>query len=237
MFEQAFVNVKSAPRSAFALSSIVQICVLGILLLLPLLYTQVLPGVQLRSVLAAPPPPLAPAPRVLVKTPTRTSVTRIFNVPALIVSHATTSAAPAPSLAPPELASSAWPAGVPAGVYEGTEVTPGTIAPQPFPPPIKAQSHDPIRVGGGVSEANLIHRVQPVYPQLAKTTHVEGTVEFTATISKQGLIENLELVRGHPLLVNAAREAILQWRYRPTLLNGEPIEVITDIVVKFTLSH
>jgi protein TonB len=92
-------------------------------------------------------------------------------------------------------------------------------------------------VGGGVSEANLIHRVQPEYPPLAKTTHVEGTVEFTATISKQGLIENLQLVRGHPLLVNAAREAILQWRYRPTLLNGEPVEVITDIVVKFTLSH
>jgi protein TonB len=92
-------------------------------------------------------------------------------------------------------------------------------------------------VGGGVSEANLIHRVQPVYPPLAKTTHIEGAVEFTATISKQGLIENLQLVGGHPLLVNAAREAILQWKYRPTLLNGEPVEVITDIVVKFTLSH
>jgi protein TonB len=66
---------------------------------------------------------------------------------------------------------------------------------------------------------------------------VEGTVEFTATINKEGTIENLQLVRGHPLLVNAAREAILQWRYRPTLLNGEPVEVITDIVVKFTLSR
>ena len=92
-------------------------------------------------------------------------------------------------------------------------------------------------MGGGVSEANLIYRVQPVYPPLAKTTHVEGTVEFTAIISKQGTIENLQLLHGHPLLVNAAREAILQWRYRPTLLNGEPVEVITDIVVKFTLSH
>jgi len=83
----------------------------------------------------------------------------------------------------------------------------------------------------------LIYRVQPVYPPLAKTTHVEGTVEFTAIISKQGTIENLQLLRGHPLLVNAARQAVLQWRYRPTLLNGEPVEVITDIVVKFTLSH
>ena len=233
MFEQAFVNVKSAPRSAFALSSIVQICVMGILLLIPLLYTQGLPGVQLRSVLAAPPPPLAPAPRVLVKTPAKTPATRIFNVPALIVSHAVTSTEPAQSLAPPEVASSAWPA----GAYESTSAIPSAIVLQSSPPLIKAQSHDPIRVGGGVSEANLIHRIQPVYPPLAKTTHVEGTVEFTATISKHGLIENLQLVRGHPLLVNAAREAILQWRYRPTLLNGEPVEVITDIVVKFTLNH
>jgi len=83
----------------------------------------------------------------------------------------------------------------------------------------------------------LIYRVQPVYPPLAKTTHVEGTVEFTAIISKQGTIENLQLLRGHPLLVNVARQAVLQWRYRPTLLNGERVEVITDIVVKFTLSH
>jgi len=83
----------------------------------------------------------------------------------------------------------------------------------------------------------LIYRVQPVYPPLAKTTHVEGTVEFTAIISKQGTIENLQLLRGHPLLVNAARQAVLQWRYRPTLLNGEPVEVITDIVVKFTSGH
>jgi protein TonB len=95
----------------------------------------------------------------------------------------------------------------------------------------------PVRIGGGVSEANLTHRVQPLYPPLARTTHVEGTVEFTATISKEGAIENLQLVRGHPLLVNAAREAILQWRYRPTLLNGEPVEVITDIIVKFTLGQ
>jgi protein TonB len=62
-------------------------------------------------------------------------------------------------------------------------------------------------------------------------------VEFTAAISKDGRIEKLQLVRGHPLLVPAARQAVEQWRYRPTLLNGEPVEVITDIVVNFTLSQ
>jgi protein TonB len=62
-------------------------------------------------------------------------------------------------------------------------------------------------------------------------------VEFTATISKEGMIENLRLVSGHPLLVNAARDAILQWKYRPTILNGVPVEVITDIIVNFTLTQ
>jgi protein TonB len=94
----------------------------------------------------------------------------------------------------------------------------------------------PVRVGGSVAEANLMRQVQPTYPPLAKSARVQGTVEFTATISKDGMIENLQLVRGHPLLVNAAKEAVLQWRYRPTLLNGQPVEVVTDIVVNFTLN-
>jgi protein TonB len=85
-------------------------------------------------------------------------------------------------------------------------------------------------------EANLIRKVQPAYPPLAKSARVSGTVEFRATISKDGNIEGLTLVRGHPLLVNAAREAVLQWKYRPTLLNGQPVEVITDITVNFTLN-
>ncbi len=87
-----------------------------------------------------------------------------------------------------------------------------------------------------MSEANLIRKVQPVYPPLARSARVQGTVEFRAIIDKEGNIENLQLVRGHPLLVNAAKQAVLQWKYRPTLLNGQPVEVITDITVHFTLS-
>jgi len=99
----------------------------------------------------------------------------------------------------------------------------------------KAQT-GPVRIGGRVAEANLMRQVQPTYPPLAKSARVQGAVEFTATISKDGRIENLQLIRGHPLLVNAAKDAVLQWRYRPTLLNGRPVEVVTDIVVNFTLS-
>jgi periplasmic protein TonB len=233
MFDQTFVDTnKKAPPYALALSLFVQVLVLGVVLLIPLLYTQVLPGVSLRSVLAAPapttPPPPAPPARALVKTPARSNG-RVFSIPALIFSRATARQSEAP--AAPEVGLSEWPE----GVYEGQGLTTGSAP--PLPPPAKTPPRRAVRIGGGVSEANVIHRVQPLYPPLARTTRVEGTVEFTATISKGGTIENLQLVRGHPLLVNAAREAILQWRYRPTLLNGEPVEVITDIIVKFTLGQ
>src|SRR5207237_8711763 len=116
-------------------------------------------------------------------------------------------------------------------------VTGGGPGPPPPPPPPNKAPAGPQRIGGNVAKANLIRKVQPVYPPLAKSARVQGTVEFTATISKDGNIENLVLVRGHPLLVNAAKEAVLQWKYRPTLLNGQPVEVITDIIVNFKLSQ
>jgi protein TonB len=109
--------------------------------------------------------------------------------------------------------------------------------PPPPPPPAKAKPTGPQRIGGQVAEANLIRKIAPAYPPLAKSARVQGTVKFTATISKEGNIENLQLVSGHPLLVNAAKEAVLQWKYKPTLLNGEPVEVITEIIVNFTLSQ
>ncbi len=93
----------------------------------------------------------------------------------------------------------------------------------------------PVRVGGQVAEANLLSRVEPVYPPLALGARVQGTVEFMATIGPDGRVENLQLVRGHPLLVNAAKTAVLQWTYRPTLLNGNPVTVITNVVVPFQL--
>ena len=114
---------------------------------------------------------------------------------------------------------------------------PGAPPPPPPPPPAKKAPAGPVRVGGQVAEANLIRRVQPLYPPLAKSARVSGTVEFSAVISKEGNIENLQLVRGHPLLVNAAREAVLQWKYKPTMLNGQAVEVVTSIIVNFTLSQ
>jgi TonB family protein len=112
-------------------------------------------------------------------------------------------------------------------------------APPPPPPPPKLgafSGNGPVRVGGGVAEANLIKRVPPAYPPVAKAARVQGSVEFTAIIDKNGHVREVQLVRGHPLLVNAAKEAVLQWEYRPTMLNGKLVEVITSIVINFTLS-
>ena len=111
-------------------------------------------------------------------------------------------------------------------------------APPPPPPPDKPKAPTgPVRVGGRVEEANLLKKVMPVYPPLAKSARVQGTVEFTAIIGKDGSIRELKLLRGHPLLVRAAQEAVQQWKYKPTMLNGEAVDVITDVVVNFTLSQ
>ena len=86
------------------------------------------------------------------------------------------------------------------------------------------------------AEGNLIFRVQPVYPPLARQARIQGSVELRAIISKTGTIENLVVVSGHPMLVKSALEAVKQWRYRPYLLNNDPIEVETDVTVNFVLS-
>lgn len=85
-------------------------------------------------------------------------------------------------------------------------------------------------------EANLVHRVQPAYPPLARVARIQGAVVLQAIISKSGAIENLQVLNGHPMLVRSAMDAVRQWRYRPYLLNGEPVEVETQITVNFVLS-
>jgi protein TonB len=86
-------------------------------------------------------------------------------------------------------------------------------------------------------EGSLIRRVQPVYPPLARSARVQGSVVLAAVISKNGTIDNLTLISGHPMLVPAALQAVSQWRYRPYILNGEAIEVDTQITVNFILGQ
>jgi periplasmic protein TonB len=88
-----------------------------------------------------------------------------------------------------------------------------------------------------VQTAKLIKQPKPVYPTLAKSARIQGVVKLHALISKEGIIENLTVISGHPLLVPAALEAVKQWVYQPTLLNGDPVGVDTEIDVNFTLSQ
>jgi periplasmic protein TonB len=101
------------------------------------------------------------------------------------------------------------------------------------PPPTTAR----VFRKSSILEGRLVRRVQPVYPQLARSARVQGPVVIFAVISKDGSIENLRVVSGHPLLAQAAKEAVNQWRYRPYILNGEPIEVETQITVNFVLGN
>jgi TonB family protein len=114
--------------------------------------------------------------------------------------------------------------------------------PYAFTGPPAAASADPsapqrIRVGGNVQAENIVTKVTPLYPPEAKQARVQGTVRFNATIDKEGHVANLELISGHPLLVPSAVDAVKQWIYRPTLLNGNPVEVMTQIDINYTLTQ
>jgi protein TonB len=132
----------------------------------------------------------------------------------------------------------------PAALPPGTVSLPGTAAISvtanipAIPPPPGKETLAPqrISVGGNLEAANLIRKVTPVYPPLAQKARVQGMVRFTAIISKDGTVQNLQLVSGHPLLVQAANDAVKRWLYRPTLLNGEAVEVVTQIDVNFSIN-
>ena len=104
----------------------------------------------------------------------------------------------------------------------------------PIPMPRPAPVTHPIRISS-MLEGNLIRRVQPVYPPLARAARIQGAVVLVAIISKVGTIENLRVASGHPMLVPAAIDAVSQWRYRPYILNDEAVEVETQITVNFML--
>ena len=128
--------------------------------------------------------------------------------------------------------------GVPPGEGIDGGLTPPTARPQPIPPQIHTvTTNKPRKVSEPVQAAMLIHRVEPLYPQLAVQLRREGRVELHAFISTDGSIQSLEVISGDPLLIRSALEAVREWRYRPTILNGQPVEVDTHITVIYTLSH
>ena len=139
--------------------------------------------------------------------------------------------------APPDLGAGGVPGGVPGGIPGGSAggVIGGIISSTHVAVP-KVATPQRVRVSSGVSTGLLIRKVTPNYPQLAKQARIQGQVVLQAEISKDGTIQNLQLISGHPMLAPAAIEAVKQWRYKPYLLNGEPVAVETQVIVNFSLS-
>ena len=245
MFEQTFVQTGKTNKGWTVLvSTLIQLVLIGVFVILPMIYFDVLPAATLQSVFVAPPPPPPPppppaqTPKVVVHVIPRQFDAGRLMAPKTIprdIAMIKEDELPPPSAAVGVVGGVAGGmAGGPiGGVLSGIIGSVPTAAPPPPPPPKAAMTR--IRVGGNVQAANLIRQVKPIYPALAKQARIQGTVELSAIIGKDGKVQDLKLVRGHPLLVPAALQAVRDWEYRPTLLNGEPVEVATTIDVNFTL--
>jgi protein TonB len=223
------------------LSTLLQVGLLSILILLPLIYTEALPKAMLTTLLVAPPPPPPPPPPPAA-TPVKVvkPAARLIQAGKLMAPRAIPKevAIIKEQELPPEVSPGSAIGGVPGGVPGGQAggVLGGIIGGTGSMPPPPREAPKRIRVGGQVQAAQLVNKVQPLYPALAKQARIQGTVRLQAVIAKNGSVEELQVLSGHPLLVQAALDAVKQWRYRPTLLNGEPVEVVTTIDVVFTLS-
>jgi protein TonB len=242
MFADSLLDSPWADRSRRGWTTLVSFAVqavaVGGLLLLPLLYTQGLPQFQLISALIAPTPPPAPAPgpaRNAHQTASNLSSDGKMIAPLSVPKEVVIVDEPT---APPPVD----PGGlrVPGGTSDTTAPNSvlNSIGSGPnvvVPPPPPALSAHPPRVSR-MMEGNLIYRVQPQYPSLARQAGVQGIVVLRAVITREGKIANLQVMSGHPLLVQSAMNAVLQWRYRPYYLNNEPVEVETQVTVNFTLS-
>jgi len=222
------------------LSFVLQVVLVGILVLIPLLFTEALPKTQLMTFLVAPPPPPPPppppaaAPVKIVKQVQTDIVNGQLRTPTKIpekVQMIKEDEAPPPSMSMAGVVGGV-PGGVPGGSMGG--VIGGIISSTPVVP--KVATPQRVRVSQGVTQGLLIRKVQPAYPPLARQARIQGSVLLQAEISRDGTIENLRLISGHPMLAPAAIEAVKQWRYKPYILNGEPVEVETQITVNFTLS-
>jgi periplasmic protein TonB len=245
MFDDLVVSSANPAKTnkswTVVVSAIIQAGLLGILILIPLIYTEALPKQLLTTFLVPPPPPPPPPPPAA-------AIQRIVK-PVVRLIHNGQMMAPTvvpkkvqmikEEEMPPDVGAVGVVGGVPGGVPGGQAggVLGGIIggSGSGMPPPPKAATPQRIRVGGNVAAAKLVRQVTPLYPPIAKTAHISGTVILHAVIAKDGTIQNLDYVSGPPLLMKNAMDAVRQWRYSPTLLNGEPVEVDTTISVVFTL--
>src|ERR1700722_8094690 len=237
MFDEMVVSSPNPKKTnkpwTVILSMIFQVAFLAVLILIPLIYTEALPKTMMATLLVAPPPPPPPPPPpiaqiVHVKPQVHLMDAGKLVTPKVIPKDIKIIKEDAPDM-------SGMQGGVVGGVAGGQMggVIGGVGAAPPPPKPTQQR----IRQGGQVQAAKLVNKVQPLYPPLARQTRISGTVRLHAIIAKNGSVEQLEVISGHPLLVQAALDAVRQWKYQPTTLNGENVEVDTTIDVIFSLNQ
>jgi protein TonB len=237
-------NRRGGNRSSLLVSLLVHAVVLLVLVIVPLLYYQALPSEALLTFLAplpGTPPPPAPAPATRLQQQKVVTLDRTqFVEPTVVPKEIPPPLEEVPDLSTVTMSTGAVSGGISAAVVGRVpEDVPGGVigamATAPPPPPPPPKKRQPIRVVGNVQSAKLIRRVAPDYPELAKRTRVEGVVLLQVVVDEVGQVVETKILRGHPLLTQAAVEAVRQWRYSPTLLQGEPIPVTAVVTVNFVL--
>ena len=241
MFEDSLVEssgrIKTKRGWTTFMSFGLQMLLLGIMILIPLIYTEALPKSQMMTFLVAPPPPPPPPP------PPAAAPVKVIKVQTELINNQLRQPTKIPEKVKivkeeeaPQVASVGVAGGVPGGMQGGSlgGVLGGIVSSSSLPP--KVATPQKVRVSSGVAAGNLIQKVQPQYPAIAKTARIQGTVILHALIGKDGQVKNLQLVSGHPMLAKAALDAVRQWKYKPYSLNGQPTEIETEVTVNFTLN-
>ncbi len=250
MFEQSMIpkRAKTGRVWSVVVGFLGQVVVLAVAVLVPLVAFDKLPIAKLTPQIYAPVPRQEPKPEPphveLVGAPTHTGH-KVFEPTGIPDKIARLVDPPAPETTNEPVIPN-W-LGPTASTSSGRVWLPNLVpAPQPPKPQVEAAPKPPepvaappkpTPIGGKVMLAKLIHQVKPLYPRPAKDARIQGTVNLQAVIGRDGRIRELRVMNGHPLLVNAALEAVRQWEYQPTTLNGQPVEVITTIEVRFILQQ
>ena len=248
MFKDLCIDAQSRDKRAFLLSLAGHLLLLTGLIVVPLAFYEQLPDFRFVGILGAvpdrvlPTPDLPPGPiePVVVAPQPEYFVADPWVAPTFLPDTIPPPDGEAPDVNarsyasgagfPSPFATGVFPGGTGLGFLEGSL---NPVLPPPPPPPVVEK--EPVKVGGSVQAAKLIRRVEPIYPEIARRARIQGIVLLEVLIDAEGNVEKVELIRGQALLTAAAVEAVEQWKYSPTLLNGEPFPVIATVTVRFVL--
>ncbi|MGA8779199.1 MAG: energy transducer TonB [Terracidiphilus sp.] len=207
--------------------------ILVLLILIPLIYPEALPSALMATILTAPPPPPLPPP------PPPPPEVHIVHVQSELMNNQLTAPTKIPHNIQMVTEKEAPPSNFGVAGMEGMGGSANGVMGSMFGsgngPQVKAAPPKKVNISAGVAIGMLIQKTTPIYPPIAKAARVSGTVILQAVISKEGTIKDLRVVSGPAMLQQSAIDAVRQWRYRPYLLNNEPVEVDTTVNVIFTL--